>query len=155
VDSCIATDSGNLQRTASLLYNLGAKLLRVPGRGVASINMNDWTTLRLADPSEHHLFSTPFGNLDILPQPFGPGGWGTTTDYAQLAPNAVTTTVFGLKIQVAAFAAIAASKLAIGRPQDVAAGDELQRVDSLLKQGKKPDYGLEQYHTELRRGDLP
>ncbi len=77
MDICNATDADNLQRIAAALRKLGAHLIHAPVRGMASIDLNDWTTLRLDDPTEHHLFSTPFGAIDVLPEPLGAGGWGT------------------------------------------------------------------------------
>jgi hypothetical protein len=110
--------------------------------------MGDWRTLRLADPAEHHLFATPFGEIDVLPFLLGSGGWGTTTSYEELAPRAVTVPAFGLPIPVAAFDAIAVSKLAAGRPQDQEAAEELRRVSELLRGGEQPTYGLEQLAGE-------
>ncbi len=56
VDICNATDPDNLQRIAAALREMQAILLRQPTeRPPTSIDLNDWTTLRLDDPSEHHL----------------------------------------------------------------------------------------------------
>jgi hypothetical protein len=151
-DICIATDADNLQRVAAVLVELNAQLIREPARGMAGINTHDWTTLRLNDPTEHHLFETPFGEIDILPVVVGAGGWGSTANYAELSPKSVIITAFGLPIQVAAFDEIMASKLAIRRPQDIAAEAELKRVVALLERGKSPDYSLEQFAHDTPRG---
>lgn len=145
VDICPATDTANLQRIAAVLRELDAHLIREPARGLAVISMDDWATLRLNDPTEHHLFHTPYGDLDVLPQPLGAGGWGSTTTYVDLSHNAVIIQALGLRIPVAAFAVIMASKLAAGRPQDTAAADELRRVAALLARGEQPGYGLDQF----------
>src|SRR5438477_8519076 len=59
IDICIATDGRNLQQTAAALKQMHARLIREPtGRAMGSVSMDDWTTLRLDDPSEHHLFAT-------------------------------------------------------------------------------------------------
>jgi len=127
VDICNATDPDNLQRIAAALREMQAILLRQPTeRPPTSIDLNDWTTLRLDDPSEHHLFGTPFGQIDVLPEPLGPTGWGSTINYVELRPDSVTIKAFGLAVQVAAFDYIASSKLAAGRKQDLAAEAELK-----------------------------
>lgn len=149
VDLCIATDPENLQRVASVLCGLDARLLREPARGFAAIDLNDWASLRLDDPTEHHLFTTPYGEVDVLPQPCGTGGYGTSTNYAQLSPATVTVTAFGLQIQVAAFGDIMASKLAVARLQDQAAEPELRRIAAHLASHLPPDYGLEQFALDL------
>jgi hypothetical protein len=115
---------------------------------MASVDVADWATLRLDDPLEHHLFSTPFGEIDVLPQPFGRGGWGRTTGYDELRSGAITVNAFGLSIPVAAFEDIAAAKLALGREQDREAEAELRRVGRLLARGDHPGYGLEEFAEE-------
>jgi hypothetical protein len=149
IDICIATCSNNLQRTAAALHTLKAHLIREPSRGMGSVDMRDWTTLRLDDPTEHHLFWTPHGEVDILPEPLGSGGWGTATNYEQLSPRAVMKHAFGLSVRVAAFDEIVASKLATARPQDLAASAELRSVGKLLARGQQPDYGLEQFAADV------
>jgi hypothetical protein len=149
VDICHAIDAVNLRRTAAALQEMRAYPAREPaGRPISSICLSDWKTLRLDDPSEHHLFTTLFGDIDLLPQPFGRGGWGSTTDYAQLVRHAVKVEAFGLTIPVADFNDIKSSKLALGRKQDLAGEAELARIGSLLAQGILPDFGLEQFSSE-------
>jgi hypothetical protein len=150
VDICNAVDACNLQRIAAALRDLHASLLREPpGRAITSIDLEDWRTLRLDDPLEHHLFGTPYGEIDILPEPLGATGWGSATNYEQLRPQAVTVRAFGLAIQVAAFDYIASSKLAIRRPQDIAAEAELRRVGQLLARGEDTSYGLEAFAAHM------
>lgn len=153
VDLCIATSPVNQQRMAAVLHVLNAQVLRIPPRGVATIALDDWTTLRLDDPTEHHLFHTRVGDIDVLPQPLDACGWNSITDYQRLARTAVTMMAFGLPIRVAAFEYIMASKLRAGRAQDVAATAELQRVGHLSGQGESTNYGLEQFATELLECD--
>lgn len=150
LDLCPATDHANLRRIAELLRDLDARLIREPTRGMAAIDLRDWTTLRLHDPGEHHLFRTRLGDIDVLPEPLGVGGWGHSTSYVQLSRHAVTITAWGLPVRVAALAEIVASKLAADRPQDRAARDELLRVAALLACDAHPGYGLEQFAADLR-----
>lgn len=148
VDICPALDAENVSRVAAMLRALEARLLRVPARGLAAIDLADPATLRLADPTEHHLFGTAAGEIDVLPQPLGPGGWGTSTDYAALRPRAAPLKAFDLVVPVAAFGDITATKRAAGRPQDRVAEAELRRVAARLARGESPDYGLEQFAVE-------
>src|SRR5262245_36104146 len=89
-DICNATDEANLRRIAKALQEMRARLIREPaGRPMSSIDLGDWRTLRLDDPTEHHLFTTPFGDIDILPEPFGAQGGSSLTNYFELASQAV------------------------------------------------------------------
>jgi hypothetical protein len=159
VDVCIATDEANLRRAAAALQEMPARLIREPAtRPSSSVDLSDWRSLRLGDPSEHHLFATPFGDIDVLPEPFGPGGWGSTTNYALLAPHAIEVQAFDLAIPVAAFEDIRASKLALGREQDLVAEAELGHVNRLLAQGERPDFRLEHFaaqSVQRMKGQLP
>lgn len=145
LDLCPATDDTNLQRIAALLQELDATLLRVPARGLDTIDLGRWRTLRLDDPAEHHLFETRYGALDIVPAPLGAGGWGTSTSYAELSQCAVPMRPWNVPIAVADFAAIAASKRAAGRPQDRAAEPELRRVAAALCSQPATGAALERY----------
>lgn len=146
VDLCNACDPHNLKQIAAVLLEMHAILIREPpGRATSSINLNNWRTLRMDDPHEHHLFATPFGQIDVLPHPFGGLGSVSTTGYAKLILDATVVTAFGLHIRVAPFDTIMSSKLALGRKQDIAAEAELRRVRRLIRQGTKPDFGLEQF----------
>lgn len=148
VDLCPALDAENLHRLAAVLRAFQARLLRVPARGVHAIDLTDAATLRLDDPTEHHLFATSVGDVDVLPRPLGPGGWGTSVTYEDLHPRAALVLAFGRSVPVAAFSDIVASKRAAGRPQDHAAEAELARVATLLARGSAPAYGLEQFVLE-------
>jgi len=148
VDLCPVLDAENLTRLATLLHASEARLLRVPPRGLSAIDLANAPTLQLDDPTEHHLFATRMGDIDILPAPLGPGGWGTSVTYRDLRPQAVLVRAFGLVVPVAALSAIVSSKQAAGRPQDQAAAAELARVATLLAQGVAPEYGLEQFVQE-------
>lgn len=152
VDLCPATDADNLERLAAGLRDLNARLIREPPRGMGSVDMNDSRTLHLDDPSEHHLFSTPFGRLDVLPAPFGPGGWGEAVTHDDLRPRAVSVRAFGLSVRVAPIADIIAAKRALGRPQDRAAESELRRLAGVLARGEQPDYNLERFAARAQNG---
>jgi thiamine kinase-like enzyme len=153
VDICIATDSPNLERAAATLREMQARLVREPAtRPLSSVDLGDWESLRLDDPSEHHLFATRSGDIVVLPEPFGPGGWGSTTSYMQLARKAVEVKAFDLAIQVAAFEDIRSSKMARDREQDVAAQAESARVGRILARGERPGFGLEQFAARAAGG---
>lgn len=131
-DLCIDPTPDNLRRIAALLKELGARLAHHPQQ---EIDFDDWPALRLDNPNVHHLFSTAFGEIDVLPQPFGPAGAAACFDYQQLSWRAVTKPGFGLAIPVAALDDIIASKLAANRDKDLAAELELRRLQSDLAQG--------------------
>ena len=124
-DICIDTAAENLPRVAVMLKELGAKSAHQPEQ---EIDFDDWPALQLDSPAIHHLFTTPFGEIDILPEPL-------EFDYPQLAPHAVVKQGFGLAIPVAALDDIIASKLSARRDKDIAAMPELRRLQADLAQG--------------------
>lgn len=150
VDICNATDEENSRRIHAALLELGAVPVRKPPeRSLEDVDISRWETLRLDDPSEHHLFGTAYGQIDVLPNPLGRDGWNSLTCYDELVEGSVELYAFGVRIRVAAFEFIAASKLSAGRPQDIESGAELERVGAMLARGERPDYGLEQYASEV------
>ncbi len=124
-DICIDIAADNLRHVAALLKELGARSAHHPQQ---EIDFDDLPALQLDNPTRHHLFTTPFGEIDILPEPLG-------FDYPQLAPRAVVKPGFGLAIPVAALDDIIASKLSARRDKDLAATPELRRLQADLAQG--------------------
>ncbi len=124
-DICIDTASDNLPRMAAMLKELGAKSAHHPEQ---ALNFDEWPALQLDSAAIHHLFTTPFGQIDILPEPLG-------FNYPQLAPHAAIKQAFGLAIPVAALDDIIASRLSARRDKHLAATPELRRLQVDLEQG--------------------
>ena len=99
VDICNAADEDNSRRIHAALIDLDAELIRKPpGRDLEEVDMSRWDTLRLHAPDEHHLFTTPYGQIDVLPQPLGSSGWAGLTCYEELLPGVIEMEAFGLRV---------------------------------------------------------
>jgi hypothetical protein len=116
-DVCYERSAGNLERLTAALTELHARLRGVdddlPFRLVAA-------TLGAGD---HFTFSTDAGNLDCLGTPAGVGG------YDDLASNAETYEVEGLRVAVASIDDLIRMKRAAGRPKDLLEIDVLRAVE--------------------------
>lgn len=107
LDICPDRSLENLERVASALQALGAKL-----RGVEEEVpfLLDAATLAAGD---HFTFATKAGDLDILGMPAGVSG------FDELAGRAVTLEVDGLTVLVASIEDLIRMKRAAGRPKDL------------------------------------
>ncbi len=73
-----------------------------------------------------HLFETAFGDLDVVPYPYGPNGKADHFDYERLNARTVTITTFGVPVRVAGLDDLVASKLLRRRAKGLAAWPQLQ-----------------------------
>lgn len=106
LDICYARDRINLERLAGALRELHARLRGAPADApflpdVAALEAGDSFT-----------FVTDAGSVDCLGTPAG------TKGYSSLEPNALTATVHGARILVAALDDLIRMKRAAGRPKD-------------------------------------
>jgi Nucleotidyl transferase AbiEii toxin, Type IV TA system len=107
LDICYATGSENLERLASVLVGLHARL-----RGIDEDLplIADARTLRQV---QILTLSTDAGELDLLVDPAG------APSYAQLRRDAVIMDVGSAEVRVASISHLQAMKRAAGRPQDL------------------------------------
>ena len=113
-DVCYARDDENLERLASALRDLNARLRGAPEDGPFIL---DAKSLRMGDA---FTFETEAGALDILATPSGaPGG------YEELARSADEMDIGGFTVRVASIDDLIRMKRAAGRPRDLAMVEEL------------------------------
>ena len=106
LDVCYARDDGNLDRLATSLRELGARLRGAPDDEVFPL---DGPTLAAGD---HFTFTTRLGDLDCMATPAG------VTGYDELRANALDVSLDGLKVAVASIDDLIRMKRAAGRPKD-------------------------------------
>lgn len=127
LDICYARDPADIERLASALIALDARL-RGASDDVPFIL--DAETLRNGD---HFTFLTVAGSLDCLGTPSGVKG------YEELARNAVTMEVNGMRVKVAAIDDLIRMKQASGRPKDLLAVEVLGALrEEIDGQGSGP-----------------
>jgi len=118
LDIVYATNSANLERLATVLVELGARL-----RGFEDLPfVPDMHTLRR---TQMLTLVTPLGSLDLLVDPEG------SARYEDMRARALTVDVNGTEIRVIALEDLLSMKRAARRPQDLADVDALltaQRV---------------------------
>lgn len=106
LDICYERSPENLERLASALRELGAKLRGAP---VDVPFLLDARTLAMGD---HFTFDTNVGPFDIMASPAG------TRGYEELVANAVETDVEGYDVLVASVEDLIRMKRVAGRPKD-------------------------------------
>lgn len=106
LDICYARDDTNLERLATALQELEARLRGAPP-GLRFLI--DAKTLKAGD---HFTFETSAGSLDCLGTPAG------TTGFDELSPRARVLEIAGHEIAVASIDDLIAMKRAAGRPKD-------------------------------------
>ena len=119
LDIAYSGDEENLGRLGQVLVTLNARLAGVTddipfvpdGRTLRNVRV---LTL-----------STPDGDLDVLAEPDGSGG------YARLRANAITATVEGVEVRIAGLEDLIAMKKAAGRPKDRIHVEELEAIRRL------------------------
>jgi hypothetical protein len=136
IDICYARDAENLERLASTLRELGAKLR---GRGVPDDVpfQLDARTLRLGDT---FTFDTDVGKVDILGTPSG------TTGFPDLDTGATDVDLGdGLVVRVASLDDLMRMKRAAGRTKDLLHLEHLaalrEEIDVFRAQGLDPQQG--------------
>jgi hypothetical protein len=107
IDVCYARDDDNLERLASALRHINARL-----RGAPEVPfLLDARTLKMGD---HFTFTTDVGSLDILGHPSGiPGG------YEELERAADEVDLGAFRVKVASIDDLIRMKRASGRPKDL------------------------------------
>lgn len=130
LDICPALDQENLKRLGHLLDRLGA--WSHPNYNAdGSPKDARWLTEPLEVATFDYRFTTPYGELDVVPYPYGPHGKTDRFCYEQLQKQAETRTVFGLPILVAGFNDLVASKLSAQRAKDLRLLPEIERLRRL------------------------
>lgn len=122
IDVVPAADSANLEDLAGAMRELQAKVIVYAAPSEIHLSEPIWTAQVLLDNPFLHL-RTRAGDVDVLLQPTGlPDG------YDQLVGSSVEVRVHGLVIRVAELSDIATSKRATGRPKDLEALGEIERL---------------------------
>lgn len=124
LDICYARDDENLERLASALQELKAKLRGAP-EDVPFIL--DAKTLKMGD---HFTFSTTVGALDCLGTPSG------TRGYDDLDRVAEERDLNGLTVKVASIDDLIRMKRAAGRPKDLVQAEVLGALREEIEKGE-------------------
>ena len=126
LDICYARDDDNLERLATVLASLQARLRGAPD-DVSFVL--DARTLKAGD---HFTFSTSAGPIDILGTPAGTNG------FADLDAAATDEAVDGMTVRVAAVDDLIRMKRAAGRPKDLIALEWLGALrDEIDEEGRR------------------
>ena len=141
LDICIDTGSQNLHRLSTLVLELRAKPRYVPGWSEQEA-CERWQPEPLVVETFDHLFTTKFGDLDIVPFPYGPHGKEDRFTFADLNARAITKTAFGQQIRVARLDDLIASKLSARRDKDLLLLPEIKRLQQLQAQGQLTGWPL-------------
>lgn len=134
VDSVVAQDRANLERTAAALTELGACLRVVSDFPGESNVVKVRITADLLAQGQTQWW-TPHGNVDILPYIDGPTGPLT---YDDMRPRADTRQIDGVTVALASLDDVIASKTVSARPKDLEALDELREIQLRDEHHRKP-----------------
>lgn len=126
LDICPALNQANLKRLGYLLDELGAWSHVISTQGGKG-----WLTEPLEVATFDYRFTTLYGELDVVPYPYGPHGKADRFSYEQLQKRAITRTVFGVPVLVAGFNDLVASKLSARRAKDLRLLPEIERLRRL------------------------
>lgn len=116
VDVCHSRERANLDRLATVLARLGARLRGAPADVPFLL---DGATLAAG---ANFTFQTTIGSIDILGDPLGSAG------YADLASRASVIEVAGQRVFVVALTDLIAMKEAAGRPKDLLMAGEYRAI---------------------------
>ncbi|MGH3841998.1 MAG: hypothetical protein ACRDS0_11215 [Pseudonocardiaceae bacterium] len=132
IDLVPAAERSNLDRLASAMRELRAKVIVYADPSEIHLSEPIWTAQIMLDNPFLHL-RTRAGDVDLLLKPTGlPGG------YDQLVGSSVEIRLHGLVILLAGLDDIATSKRTTGRPKDLQALGEIER---LRGHSHRPDSG--------------
>jgi hypothetical protein len=120
LDIAYARDTGNLERLARVLNQVGATLRGAP----ADVPFLDARTL---EAGAHLTFTTSYGPLDILDRPDG------APAYADLKAASTRHTIRGRAVSVASLDHLIAMKEAAGRPKDKLMATEYRVLSDQLR----------------------
>lgn len=123
LDITPAREHANLDRLASALRRLNARLVAVPEHVAAHFQLDG----RALGEGSLWSFATDRGRLDVVLEPAGTHG------YRDLRRNAQPTTIRGLTVNVAALEDVIRSKEAAGRDRDGAVLPDLRRALELRR----------------------
>ena len=121
LDVCYARDSANLERLASALRSVNARLRGAPENMPFIL---DADTLR---SGLNFTFATDIGNLDILGEVRGVGY------YEDVAADCISYELFGYSFAVIDIAKLIISKRSAGRPKDLVTIVELEAIQERQK----------------------
>ena len=138
LDVCPALDEDNLRRLVAVLQEVDARPRHIPNWNTLE-DVERWRPEPLTEAQLDHLFETRFGDLDIVPRPYGPSGADDRFDFAALDARATTTSALGMPVRVAGLEDLVASKMSRRRPKDIAALPELERVLALARAAAESD----------------
>lgn len=141
LDICIAPDEENLERLADLLRVLEARPRYIPGFSNKE-ECERWKPVPLLPETFDSLFQTKFGDLDIVPNPYGPHGKEDRFTFARLDERAVTKAAYGCHIRVADFDDLLASKLSAHREKDMRLTPEIERLQALRARGEQTGWPI-------------
>ena len=125
-DICPALNGENLGRLARALDELQARRRHI--EGFPHLDVDSWQNVPRVAESFDSVLETPYGELDVVPYPYGPRGKEERVDHARLAAAATTLDAFGQLLHVASLGDLVASKLSAQRPKDEAVRAELERL---------------------------
>jgi predicted nucleotidyltransferase len=114
LDVCYAVDPANLERMASVLTNLNARL-----RGIDE-DLPFVADARALRQTQILMLTTDHGDIDLLVDPSG------APPYAELRADADLLDVAGIEVRVASIEHLTAMKRSAGRPQDLIDIEALQ-----------------------------
>jgi predicted nucleotidyltransferase len=114
LDVCYAVDPANLERMASVLTNLNARL-----RGIDE-DVPFVADARALRQTQILMLTTDHGDIDLLVDPSG------APPYAELRADADLLDVAGIEVRVASIEHLTAMKRSAGRPQDLIDIEALQ-----------------------------
>jgi hypothetical protein len=120
-DICYELSDDNLERLATALRELGARL-----RGVDE-DVPFQLDARTLQAGDHFTFTTSAGSVDCLGTPAGVDG------FDELARSAVTFDVDGFSVLVASLEDLIRMKRAAGRPKDLIAAEWLSALRDELE----------------------
>jgi len=128
IDVCYARDQKNLERLATALQSVHARLRNAP-EGLPFIL--DAETLKRG---LNFTFVTDIGNLDLLGEVRGVG------TYEHVVPGSSVVELFGYQFKVIAVGKLIDAKRAAGRPKDLIAIPELEAIqEAQTLQNIKPE----------------
>ena len=116
LDVCYARNSTNLEKLASALQSVNARLRGVPDNVLFVL---DAETLR---KGLNFTFITDIGSLDLFGEVRGVGG------YDNVLEGSVTYELFGYRFQVIEIGKLILAKRAAGRPKDLITIPELEAI---------------------------
>lgn len=127
LDVCYARDQTNLEKLATALQSVNAKLRGAPEHLLFILDPETlWRGLNFT-------FTSDIGNMDLLGEVRGVGG------YEEVLAGSVVYELFGFPFRVMDIGKLIIAKRTAGRPKDLIAIPELEAIQELqtIDQGKR------------------